>query len=42
MDLKVILDLPGHRREGDSPTGRAHDLLYMKCKKWVEGEEIDF
>lgn len=41
MDVKVILDMPGHRREPDTPCGEKHDLLYWQCKKWVEGEEVD-
>ena len=41
--VKVILDLPGHRRDNDNPNGKAHDDLYMKCKTWVEGGSmIDF
>ncbi|EMC92747.1 hypothetical protein BAUCODRAFT_261137 [Baudoinia panamericana UAMH 10762] len=39
---KVIVDLPGHPREGDTPTGKAHDALLFKCKTWVEGGSIDF
>jgi hypothetical protein len=31
--------LPGHRRENDSINGQAHDLLYLRCKEWVEGED---
>lgn len=38
--IKVMMDLPGHRRENDSPNGKAHDALYMKCKLWVEGGRI--
>jgi hypothetical protein len=42
MGVKVITDLPGHRREDSSVNGKAHDALYMKCKTWVEGGNIDF
>jgi len=42
MDLKVLLDLPGHRRHDDSINGKAHDALYMKCRTWVGGGSIDF
>ncbi|KAK5131085.1 hypothetical protein LTR08_001303 [Meristemomyces frigidus] len=42
LDLKVILNMPGHRREGDSVTGKAHNALYLQCKTWVEGGSIDF
>ncbi|RFU24359.1 hypothetical protein B7463_g11978, partial [Scytalidium lignicola] len=41
MGVKVKLDMPGHRREGDSNCGKAHDQLYWQCKKWVEGEEVE-
>lgn len=46
MGVKVLLDMPGHRREngvpGGSPAcGAKHDLLYMQCKQWVEGEDVD-
>jgi hypothetical protein len=41
MNVKVMLDMPGHRRERDSPCGKKHDILYGQCKKWVEGEEIE-
>jgi len=42
MGVRVIRDLPGHRRENDSLNGRAHDKVYMQSKAWVEGESIDF
>lgn len=42
LGIDIILDMPGHRREDDTPTGRAHDALYMKCKTWMEGGKIDF
>ena len=41
MGVKVKLDMPGHRNEGDSTTGKQHDLLYWQCKQWVEGENVD-
>jgi hypothetical protein len=41
MGVKVMLDMPGHRREGGSPCGKKHDQLYMQCKDWVEGKEVD-
>ncbi|KAH8812450.1 hypothetical protein F5884DRAFT_310112 [Xylogone sp. PMI_703] len=40
MGVKVKLDMPGHRREGESTCGKAHDELYWQCKEWVEGEEV--
>ena len=40
--ITLLLDLPGHRRENDTPNGKAHDVLYMKCKTWVEGGMIEF
>ncbi|KAJ9628658.1 hypothetical protein H2203_002560 [Taxawa tesnikishii (nom. ined.)] len=41
MNVTVMKDMPGHRREGDSPCGKKHDLLYWQCKDWVEGREVD-
>jgi hypothetical protein len=46
MGVKVLLDMPGHRREngvdgGSRACGEKHDLLYWQCKKWVEGQDID-
>lgn len=41
MGIKVILDLPGHRREGANINGQKHDLLYRQAKDWVEGKNID-
>lgn len=41
MGVKVMLDMPGHRRENDNVNGKKHDLLYWQCKQWVEGEEVD-
>lgn len=46
MGVKVMRDMPGHRREkgvegGSVVCGEKHDLLYWQAKKWVEGEEVD-
>ena len=41
MGVKVLLDLPGHRREGASVNGQKHDLLYWQAKDWVEGKDVD-
>ena len=46
MGVKVLLDMPGHRREngvpdGSKKCGEKHDLLYWQCKKWVEGEDLE-
>ncbi|PWY87135.1 catabolic 3-dehydroquinase [Aspergillus sclerotioniger CBS 115572] len=41
MGVKVLLDLPGHRREGGSVNGKKHDLLYWQAKEWVEGGELE-
>ena len=41
MGVKVMRDMPGHRREPDTSSGRKHDELYWQCKKWVEGEDVD-
>ena len=39
--IKLLLDLPGHRRENDNVNGKAHDALYVKCRTWVEGGMIE-
>ncbi|OJJ35786.1 hypothetical protein ASPWEDRAFT_110739 [Aspergillus wentii DTO 134E9] len=41
MGVKVLLDLPGHRREGDNVNGKKHDLLYWQAKDWVEGRDLE-
>jgi hypothetical protein len=41
MGVKVMLDMPGHRREGDNVNGKKHDLLYWQAKAWVEGEKVE-
>jgi hypothetical protein len=41
MGVKVSLDMPGHRREGENVNGKKHDLLYWQAKAWVEGEEVN-
>lgn len=46
MGVKVLRDLPGHRREkdvegGSRACGEKHDLLYWQCKAWVEGGDVD-
>ena len=41
MGVKVLLDLPGHRREGGNVNGQKHDLLYWQAKDWVEGKDVD-
>ncbi|KAI5797723.1 putative pathogenesis associated protein Pep2 [Geopyxis carbonaria] len=41
MGAKVKLDMPGHRNEGDSVTGKEHDKLYWQAKEWLEGKEVD-
>ena len=45
MGVKVLLDLPGHRREkgvagGSIACGEKHDLLYWQCKQWLDGDEL--
>ncbi|PYI25154.1 catabolic 3-dehydroquinase [Aspergillus indologenus CBS 114.80] len=42
MGVKVLLDLPGHRREGHSVNGRKHDLLYWQAKEWLDGKEMSW
>jgi hypothetical protein len=41
MGVKVMLDMPGHRREPDTLCGKKHDQLYWQCKQWVVGEDVD-
>lgn len=41
MGVQVLLDLPGHRREGDNVNGQKHDLLYMQAKDWLDGKDLD-
>jgi len=41
MGVKVLLDLPGHRREGENVNGKKHDVLYMQARDWLEGKEVD-
>lgn len=40
MGVKVLLDLPGHRREGSTVNGQKHDLLYVQARDWVEGKDV--
>jgi hypothetical protein len=42
MGVKVLRDLPGHRREKatGSVNGEKHDLLYWQAKEWVEGGDV--
>lgn len=43
MGVKVIRDLPGHRREvGSTVNGDKHDALYRQIKQWMDGEDIEF
>ncbi|KAI5207146.1 hypothetical protein E4T39_02162 [Aureobasidium subglaciale] len=42
MGVKVILDLPGHRREaGSTVNGEKHDMLYKQIKEWMDGQKVD-
>ncbi|KAK4501179.1 hypothetical protein PRZ48_006985 [Zasmidium cellare] len=46
MGVKVMRDMPGHRREngvegGSKVCGEKHDQLYWQCKTWVEGGEVN-
>lgn len=40
MGVKVLLDLPGHRREGSTINGQKHDLLYFQAKDWMDGKDV--
>ncbi|PGG95958.1 hypothetical protein GX51_08061 [Blastomyces parvus] len=39
--IEVVKDMPGHRRDAGSVNGDKHDMLYMLCKGWVEGEDLE-
>jgi hypothetical protein len=41
MGVKVLLDMPGHRRENDNVNGKKHDLLYWQSKQWLDGGDVD-
>ncbi|KAF3394557.1 Uncharacterized protein F1880_004824 [Penicillium rolfsii] len=41
MGVKVIKDLPGHRREIGTVNREKHDTLYRQIKAWMEGANID-
>jgi hypothetical protein len=41
MGVKVIKDLPGHRREIDTANRQKHDILYEQIKAWMDGEKIE-
>ncbi|CAI6039166.1 unnamed protein product [Clonostachys chloroleuca] len=41
MGVKVLLDMPGHRRNVGTINGEKHDELYMQCKSWVENKPVE-
>lgn len=41
MGVKVLLDMPGHRRHVDTVNLEKHDLLYRLAKQFLEGEGIE-
>lgn len=46
MGVKVLLDMPGHRREkgvedGSRECGEKHDMLYRQVKAWLDGEDVE-
>ncbi|CBF87308.1 hypothetical protein AN9274.2 [Aspergillus nidulans FGSC A4] len=41
MGVKVLQDMPGHRRHAGTLSGEKHDLLYRLAKDWLDGKEID-
>lgn len=41
IGVKVIRDLPGHRREIDTANREKRDILYRQIKAWMDGEMID-
>ena len=41
MGVKVLGDMPGHRRHVGTPNFEKHDLLYWQAKDWLEGGRIE-
>ncbi|KAK1700961.1 PEP2-like protein [Colletotrichum godetiae] len=41
MGVKVLLDMPGHRRHVGTVNLEKHDLLYWQAKEWLKGKAID-
>ena len=41
MGVKVLRDMPGHRRHIGSPNLEQHDALYWQAKRWLEGNSSD-
>lgn len=41
MGVKVIRDLPGHRRDVGTVNGEKHDILYRQIKQWIDGEHVE-
>lgn len=41
MGVKVIRDLPGHRRDVGTINGEKHDILYVQIKQWIDGEHVE-
>jgi hypothetical protein len=41
MGVKVLRDMPGHRRHVGTVNGEKHDLLYRLAKEWLDGKDID-
>ncbi|KAL4911346.1 hypothetical protein BDW74DRAFT_164871 [Aspergillus multicolor] len=40
MGVKVLRDMPGHRRHVGTVNGEKHDLLYRLAKDWLAGKDI--
>ncbi|KAM0554868.1 hypothetical protein ACHAPJ_006603 [Fusarium lateritium] len=41
MGVKVLLDMPGHRRHVGTVNLDKHNELYWLAKQWLEGEDIE-
>ncbi|GAB7354313.1 hypothetical protein MBLNU459_g4831t1 [Dothideomycetes sp. NU459] len=41
LGIKVIRDLPGHRRDVGTVNGEKHDILYQQIKQWIDGEHVE-
>lgn len=41
MGVKVLLDMPGHRRHVGTVNLEKHDELYLLAKKWLGGGDLE-
>lgn len=41
MGVKVLMNMPGHRRHTNTQNLEQHDMLYWQAKSWLEGKGLD-